>query len=85
MNAKERQHLDRIHQMNCIVCGAFPTEAHHCIHQQNKTRDHFRTLPLCREHHTGPFSIHRARKSFRARYGHEEELLERVQRMLDGQ
>jgi hypothetical protein len=71
--------------LNCVACGAFGTVAHHCINQQHKKRDHARTIPLCPECHVGPLSIHRSRKSFRARYGSEEDMLLKVNAMLEGE
>jgi hypothetical protein len=79
----EQEHLTWIHTLGCCVCGARPVEAHHILHIGNKTRDHFRTLPLCHSHHTGTFSIHGARKSFRAKYGHEENLLEKIMKQKE--
>jgi len=75
MTAAEKRHLSRVASLPCAACGNFPVVIHHCVNQQHKKRDHMRTIPLCHDCHVGPFSIHKARKSFRAKFGHEEELL----------
>lgn len=82
-NAKEKKHLDAVSQLPCLVCGAVPVELHHTVRLAKKKRDHMEVLPLCVFHHRGVFSIHMARKSFRAQYGTEEELLQQVERMLE--
>lgn len=82
MTKAEKERLDRLHRMPCIVCGYFPVAVHHCVNQEHRKRDHMRTLPMCEFHHVGAFSIHKNRKSFRARYGHEEELLAKVNNLL---
>ena len=84
----DRDRLAKLHTMRCIACGASPVEAHHMINQQHKTRDHQRTIPLCGDRtkswgcHTGPFSIHGSRKSWREKYGHEEDLLLKTNELL---
>lgn len=79
----EKKHLDAVAALPCIVCGTVPVELHHTVRLAKKKRDHMEVLPLCKNHHTGVFSIHMARKSFRAQYGQEEELLSQVERMLE--
>jgi hypothetical protein len=89
VTAAEKDRLDRLHRMPCVACGSLPVEAHHMMNQQHKTRDHMRTIPLCGDWtqkwgcHRGPLSIHRSRKSFRAKYGSEEDMLLRVNAMLN--
>lgn len=82
-NAKEKKHLDAVASLPCVVCGAVPVELHHCVNNTKRHRDHYRVIPLCKSHHTGVFSIHMARKSFRAQFGHEDDLLMEVERMLE--
>lgn len=46
---KEREHVARIKEMACVVCGTpGPSIAHHV-----KQDSHFHTVPLCEDCHTG--------------------------------
>lgn len=59
---KERDHVARIKEMACVVCGSpGPSEAHHI-----KQETHFHTVPLCKSCHTGPHNgIHGAQAMWR--------------------
>lgn len=62
----------------CICCGATPpTEAHH-VRDDGKARSDFRVIPLCYECHRGPQGYHAAKKSWRAKYGRDCDLLNHV-------
>jgi len=85
--AKEKQHMDRVSQLGCIVClkqglGYNPCEIHH-INGKTKPHAHFEVIGLCYEHHrkggdVEPISRHPYKKRFIAAYGTEEELLREV-------
>lgn len=47
--AAERAHLELVKLCPCSVCGrAYPSEAHHIVQG-----DHFTTVALCQDCHTG--------------------------------
>jgi len=52
--AEEREHLDRVARMPCLVCGA-TAEVHHVRGYADKAgiiaRAHSRAVPLCPTHH----------------------------------
>lgn len=49
LNRWEREHLARVKQQPCSVCGkAPPSEAHH-----PRQGDHFTTIALCHDCHAG--------------------------------
>jgi len=90
-NKAELKHMDRVSQIGCIVCknqNKFfnPAEIHH-IQGKTKSNAHYKTLPLCYEHHrmgsaVEPISRHPYKARFEKAYGTEEELLEEVNRLL---
>ena len=53
--AEERRHMDRVAQMPCLVCGAWPVELHHVTSRGTRmgrlTRRHDRVAPICPTHH----------------------------------
>jgi hypothetical protein len=52
LTARERDHLQRIKEMPCGVCGASgPSDAHHI--QQHKQ---YLCIPLCKDCHQGAFN-----------------------------
>ena len=52
--AREREHLARIKEMACVVCGEQgPSEAHHV-----KQASAYHCVPLCRGCHTSRNGIH---------------------------
>jgi hypothetical protein len=88
MTKEEKQWLDDITGLGCIVCrnsgfGPSLAEVHHLrcgvgIAQRSK---HLRSIPLCPEHHrNGGYGIafHAGPKVWQESYGHELELLEQV-------
>ena len=49
LTKREREHLGRVKEMNCGVCGASgPSEAHHIVQHQQYT-----AIPLCVDCHRG--------------------------------
>ena len=80
---KEKRHLSRIAELGCIVCCG-PANVHHIREGQGMgiRASHFLTIPLCREHHQGDFSIHNSRREFQNIYGDELDLLAQTIEML---
>jgi len=77
-----KEHMGRVAQLRCLVCGAWPVEVHH----EGKPRSDMNCLPLCPRHHRrefGPGAYHYSPKAFYAAHGPSKELLEKVRRMLD--
>jgi len=86
VNKREREHLDKVARLGCIVCRkmgkhSYP-EIHHIGNQtMGKRADHYHTIPLCPYHHRlggKGEAIHAGRKSFVERWGSESELLAEV-------
>ena len=49
---KERNHLARIKEMGCGVCGAAgPSDAHHIVQHEQ-----YLCIPLCKDCHMGSFN-----------------------------
>jgi hypothetical protein len=83
--SEERQrgldHMAKVAQLPCMVCGAWPVEVHH----MKDPRTDFRVIPLCPMHHRREFgegSLHYSPKAFWLRHGGPEFLLARVAKLL---
>lgn len=82
--ASEKEHMRRVAELGCIVCGNEAT-IHHCGTYMGGGRDHMRVIPLCWYHHQGPEGIDGKRMGKRvweSKYGTEESLLEEVNQTL---
>ena len=95
----EREHLDRIHAMPCLVCRKLgltqtsPTEAHHIMRDPatgqkrkmgQRKPDGFATIPLCRDlHHWNSCTVHMSQRVFERLYGNELELLEQTKGLME--
>lgn len=82
--AEEEAYLEAVAQLNCMVCGSYPVEVHHV---RDKTGlsvrpSHFETIPLCFNCHRGTFSVHNCKKSFEAKYGTQNEMIEKTKRII---
>lgn len=85
----EKEWLDRICQLGCIVCynNGFidsPAGPHH-LDGTMKKECHFKTIPLCGYHHqTGGYggAFHAGRVIWETKNGTQYELLRQVQVML---
>jgi len=84
MTKDDKQHLDKVASMGCIVCcnlglGETPAEIHHIGNgTMGKKAGNHEVIPLCHIHHrTGGngVAVHAGRKSFEANFGTEQELL----------
>lgn len=81
-----KEHLQRVKQLPCAICGAPPTsDAHHCIHDRygtSKASD-FDTIPLCKEHHQiGPNAIHNGKETWREKYGADHSYITATKRAI---
>jgi len=90
---KERQWMNSITQLGCIVCRLFigcesPAHVHH-IDGKVKKGSHLISIPLCRLHHNAGancdeyVSRHPFKAEFESRYGTEEKLLEVCQTLVE--
>ena len=86
----EREYLLKDSNLGCIVCGQ-PATIHHLTGSKyrgmGKKASHYDVIPLCPNHHQhGGYGVafHAGQKVWEAKYGTQEELLEKVKRKLDG-
>lgn len=72
LNAKEREHLARVKELPCGLCGeAGPSEAHHI--EQHKQ---YLCIPLCQNCHRGPHNgCHGAKAMWRIKKKTEMDVL----------
>ena len=89
-NKLERERLATIGNMPCYACyiegREVAAEVHHIrSHTGISCRpSHFATIPLCPSHHrTGKVSVHLGKKAFIAKYGTEQEILEKTNREIE--
>lgn len=75
---EEKDHLNWVASLGCVICGCVA-----CVHHiriLGEPRNHFKTIPLCYNHHQGKEGIHTLGKyEFRKRYGHELEMLKKIE------
>ena len=74
--AAERAYMGRVAEIGCIVCGS-PAQVHHIREGQGMAQraSNYLVIPLCPEHHTGSFSVHKSPRQFKDIYGDELALL----------
>lgn len=100
MTTAERNHLDAVASLGCIVChnegmGYAPAEIHHLKRNpetgaklgMSQRASHFHTIPLCPTHHrAGGFGVayHAGPRQFEKLYGTETELWNQVRERLRG-
>lgn len=84
----EKEHMGRVAQLPCAICGAFGVHVHHIRTGvgMGKRASDFDTLPLCPEHHQGMTGIHgMGRKAWERHHGITElELLQNTKDILNG-
>jgi hypothetical protein len=90
--AAEKRHMDKVASLGCIVCkwhhGVYSPAVIHHIDGKTKPEAHFNVLPLCPLHHNSKednehyTSRHDFKNRFEARYGTEQELLGRVNELI---
>lgn len=86
MTKAEKDHMDKVSQLPCAVCGAFGVHVHHQRTGigMGRRATAFQTIPLCPEHHQGMTGIHgMGRKAFERHHGVTEiELLEKTKERM---
>ncbi|MCI5049990.1 MAG: Ref family recombination enhancement nuclease [Rickettsiales bacterium] len=82
----ERERMDKISQMECVVCGDWPVEVHHTDTGMGRRKDHNKTIPLCTECHRGDTGLGgMGKKAWQAKIGKtESELLAETNIKLNG-
>ncbi len=81
---KEKDHLNWVASNPCSVCNNHTVQIHH-IREFGEPRDHFKSIPLCYNHHLGHNGIHfLGKKEFRKRYGHELDMLKKLRKKQHG-
>ena len=86
----EREHLRLVAQINCLICQR-PAICHHIRNLGDgkgnigisQRANHYQTIPLCPDHHTGKFSIHNCKQEFEAMYGTEHEMLRKTLKEIE--
>lgn len=78
--SKEKRHMARVAELGCLVCDS-PANVHHI--RTERIKNDFLTIPLCREHHQGDFSIHMSKEQFTKIYGSELDLLAETLKRLE--
>ena len=86
MTKSEREYLNKVAALGCIICES-PAEIHHVRAGVGMGRksSNFDVIPLCHVHHrTGGYGVafHAGKKGFETNFGTEVELIEKVQKML---
>lgn len=79
MSKESPKHLQRVRELGCLICLQ-PANAHHI--REERIRNDYLTIPLCREHHQGDFSIYMSKRQFENIYGSELELLAQTIKLL---
>jgi hypothetical protein len=82
MTKSERDHMSKVAELGCIICGGIAA-IHHALTGRGGRKDHMKVLPLCYAHHQGWAGIHTlGRKTWQAKFGSEQELLDKVEALL---
>lgn len=82
---KQRERWSKIASLGCIICAS-PDEIHHCFTGAGGRKNHDKVIPLCPEHHRGKNGIdgrHLSKRQWQDIYGSEQELLDRINRLVD--
>jgi len=84
---KRKERFERLSEIGCIICVQ-PPQIHHLIGVRyrgmgQKADDQY-TISLCLNHHTGAEGIHTiGKRTWEAKYGTQEELLDKTNRRLN--
>ena len=70
--AKSKRYMQKVREVGCLICDQ-SANAHHI--REERIKNDYLTIPLCREHHQGDFSIHMSKRQFTDIYGSELDLL----------
>lgn len=82
----EKDHLDRVASLGCLICMA-PAEVHHVTNgTMGKKSSDYDAIPLCPLHHRlGDYGVafHSGKKAWEEKFGTQGELLEIVRQRLE--
>ena len=74
-------HKNWVASQLCMIPRCLDRSSVHHIRINGEPKDHFKTIPLCHEHHQGDTGIHGMGKhAWRKIYGHELDMLEELMR-----
>lgn len=78
--AKEKRYLDRVAQLDCVVCGAHGVHIHHAREGEGMAQraSNWMAIALCPSCHVGPRGIHGDRSVLRQEKLDEMDLLART-------
>jgi len=86
LNKAEKEHMRRVAELGCIICGQ-PAELHHINNStMGKRSSNYEVIPLCHIHHrNGGFgiAIHAGLRTWQENHGYEKDLLEEVKKRLE--
>lgn len=92
--AAEKRFHDQLASLGCIACrldGTHnPVVSIHHINGRTRPGAHMQVLPLCAGHHQdgtgwpGLIAVHPWKRRFEDKYGTQEQLLERCNKLLEG-
>lgn len=88
MTKAERQENDSLVRLGCLAClnhfGVYSIPEIHHVRRLGRKRANAPKIPLCPQHHRGPYGIgiHSGRKEWEKRYGSEEEMAQQAQKFL---
>lgn len=78
----EHEHLNLVASHPCMVCNNQNVNVHH-IRESGEPRNHFKTIPLCYDHHQGSNGIHfLGKKAWEKLYGSQLEMIEKLKKEL---
>ena len=78
MTAQERRHVDRVAQLDCVVCGDSPVEVHEFEQGQ-----WFTAVPVCTPCHRGSDGYHGTRLRWKLRKMDEMKAINETIRRLE--
>lgn len=82
MKADCQRFHDQLRDLGCMVCDR-PTAIHHVRTKRYRTKNDWRVIPLCHDHHQGDGGIHDDPKGFEYRHGSEISLLLKAYKKID--
>lgn len=77
---EEKAHLNWVASLGCVICGK--NACVHHIRKLGEPRNHYKTIPLCYDHHQGKEGLHTlGKRAWRAKFGHELDFLKQIQKL----
>jgi len=83
--AKQKRWFDKVAGLGCLICRS-PAIIHHIETYMGGGRDHDKVIPLCPRHHQyggEGVSLHDNKTIWQSIYGTEQELLTKVNGLLN--